>query len=493
MATTTSTRQPPRPLRLASGSTGGSLSSPLSSSTASPISATITRESFTNDTPSPRTRYGPRRQSSISYNTGLTSPRTPVLSRSNSMSAKPPTETTHSEHSEEEGSILHRSSLPAVREGEPIMLAEKHADLLRFIAQKEAKCLDLRTQLAQHESDLIQLKRKWERIVSKGVPQSGRTDAAIAGLAATDVLEGIRGGVQSGFEKMLAVLEPPSRQPSPQPSPTTSSPSLSTPAKPEVLPIAPKRFSTSTVSSVSGHGRSSLNGSRSSAGSLFDDISSVGEHSIDTSVDEDGEDTSASSNTEKAEEPPTQNSPLSSLEPHEHSRSFKTHKSRPMSMSLSQFSSLASPANLAPLTKQVANWVPPSFNKKWEELKGNETISKQSKRASVLFNDMFAALAPSPTASESSCSQANGPQWPSNNKTGTNALLGLDTGSLGSMDVGAGISPQTAASWSLMDDDTITSSSPILQPDVLKPTTKAQEEQTKTVEELDDIDEDWNW
>ncbi|KAF8908407.1 hypothetical protein CPB85DRAFT_1436036 [Mucidula mucida] len=51
---------------------------------------------------------------------------------------------------------------------EPVTLAEKHADLLHFIAQKESKCLELRSQLAVHEAELLELKRKWERIVSRG-------------------------------------------------------------------------------------------------------------------------------------------------------------------------------------------------------------------------------------------------------------------------------------------------------------------------------------
>ncbi|KAL1744283.1 hypothetical protein HDZ31DRAFT_64259 [Schizophyllum fasciatum] len=53
-------------------------------------------------------------------------------------------------------------------EREPLTLVEKHAELLHFIAQKESKCLELRSQLAMHEAELLQLKRKWERIVAKG-------------------------------------------------------------------------------------------------------------------------------------------------------------------------------------------------------------------------------------------------------------------------------------------------------------------------------------
>lgn len=43
----------------------------------------------------------------------------------------------------------------------------RHADLLHFIAQKESKCLELRSQLSSHEAELLQLKQKWERIVNR--------------------------------------------------------------------------------------------------------------------------------------------------------------------------------------------------------------------------------------------------------------------------------------------------------------------------------------
>ena len=32
----------------------------------------------------------------------------------------------------------------------------RHAELLHFIAQKESKCLELRSQLAMHEAELLQ-------------------------------------------------------------------------------------------------------------------------------------------------------------------------------------------------------------------------------------------------------------------------------------------------------------------------------------------------
>ncbi|KAH8998122.1 hypothetical protein EDB92DRAFT_1941794 [Lactarius akahatsu] len=102
-----------------------------------------------------------RRQSTISYlpadSPRLWSPRT---SEKGSTALK----RTVSLHNKKEarastGSIPQRPThQPAV-----LTLAERHADLLQFIAQKESKCLELRSQLAAHESELIDLKRKWER------------------------------------------------------------------------------------------------------------------------------------------------------------------------------------------------------------------------------------------------------------------------------------------------------------------------------------------
>lgn len=82
--------------------------------------------------------------------------------------------------------------------------ALRHADLLQFIAQKESKCLELRSQLATHEAELAQLKRKWERIVSRGMDRvsSISTDdnpsnpGVPSPSANAVVLEGIKEGVR---------------------------------------------------------------------------------------------------------------------------------------------------------------------------------------------------------------------------------------------------------------------------------------------------------
>ncbi|KAJ7336429.1 hypothetical protein DFH08DRAFT_1083189 [Mycena albidolilacea] len=221
----------PRPLQLAN--TDGLASAPLSAKFAPSPSPLLS--------PAPSTPTTPRRASSIIYNPASRPPRAghrSSLQRSNSV-----------------GGALdmqqqRKSSLPPERS--PVTLAEKHADLLHFIAQKESKCLELRSQLAVHEAELLQLKRKWERIVSRGftsphnpapspsaapsssssyfashsnhsnsnsassnasshpTPGTSLGAAALSALEPTNaaVLDGIREGVQGVGRSIIAALSP---------------------------------------------------------------------------------------------------------------------------------------------------------------------------------------------------------------------------------------------------------------------------------------------
>ncbi|KAF5388704.1 hypothetical protein D9757_004823 [Collybiopsis confluens] len=209
--TTSMTTSGPRPLRLASSAESPTV---VSSSPLTPNSAGPKRNSSF--------QSNPRRQSSISYNPpardnplspNLLSPRSTVspilapnspnpgsslqtnLSRSASVGSRvsksidfqngighhaikagPSTPTTPGwkGNRNSTGSLLTEQ-----KDRPPLTLVEKHAELLHFIAQKESKCLELRTQLTAHEAELLQLKKKWERIVARGfersLAQSGST------------------------------------------------------------------------------------------------------------------------------------------------------------------------------------------------------------------------------------------------------------------------------------------------------------------------------
>ncbi|EDR06988.1 uncharacterized protein LACBIDRAFT_328400 [Laccaria bicolor S238N-H82] len=152
---------------------------------------------------------------------------------------------------------IQRMSLPLEKEKEkerpPLTLAEKrgqlgpsscglssknslrtpHAELLHFIAQKESKCLELRSQLAVHEEELLQLKRKWERIVNRGFEKSqsppdavsrappntitNPASTVVAGLTGPAVLEGIKEGMHRFLAAGLSISDPNSTPSSPSP------------------------------------------------------------------------------------------------------------------------------------------------------------------------------------------------------------------------------------------------------------------------------------
>ncbi|KAJ7591640.1 hypothetical protein C8J56DRAFT_1047838 [Mycena floridula] len=219
----------PRPLQLLSSDSNGGYSpqnvvSPSHVSSLSPLSSSI----VTSPTSTVDEVKRSRRQSSIHYYNSPTtstwrdqevsSPAhsdSPKLNRHSSYGPSSfPKQLGKGENRRSTGSLptLASANLNGnAAEGPrpPVTLVEKHAELLHFIAQKESKCLELRSQLATHEAELLQLKRKWERIVSRGLERersdSPTTDSSvISPLNATSpMLEGIRGGVQ-GVGRLLA-------------------------------------------------------------------------------------------------------------------------------------------------------------------------------------------------------------------------------------------------------------------------------------------------
>jgi hypothetical protein len=169
-------------------------------------------------------------------------------------------------------------------------LRNRHADLLHFIAQKESKCLDLRTQLAQHEADLLALKRTWERIVWRASFPSDATPppptpASAVSPGVGEVVGAIKEGVQ-GIGRMLAMgglaIGGPERE---QPSP---SPSARSATMPDASPLlssssSPLPSDSSHVSSPSVSSRAST---ASSSGSRHSSLSSLTSASSMTSVAE---------------------------------------------------------------------------------------------------------------------------------------------------------------------------------------------------------------
>ncbi|KAJ7236196.1 hypothetical protein C8J57DRAFT_1571050 [Mycena rebaudengoi] len=145
-----------------------------------------------------------RRPSSITYNPATRAPRpaTPRTATGDSFASNaastsgtaPPTPRGHLARSNSVG-----GALDSRRNTPPLTLAEKHADLLHFIAQKESKCLELRDQLAAHEKELLTLKRKWERIVARGFSSPHNTSfPASASASATSSFSSLNANGSAG-------------------------------------------------------------------------------------------------------------------------------------------------------------------------------------------------------------------------------------------------------------------------------------------------------
>ena len=228
-----------------------------------------------------------RRQSSISYlppdSPRLWSPRTPLtvsnsLERSSSSSgANSPKKESHSrtrsipQRAISEPAVLtlaERCVSPCVHscmeQLKTHLFHNRYADLLQFIAQKESKCLELRSQLTIHESELLELKRKWERIVRREFGRNVPSTSSPASPATSAVLNGFVGGMRA---LAAATTSPPltpsmsrappsstavaNREPTSQAASNSVS-STTTTTTPSSAPSAPgsPRLSQSSMSSV---------------------------------------------------------------------------------------------------------------------------------------------------------------------------------------------------------------------------------------------------
>jgi hypothetical protein len=116
-------------------------------------------------------------------------------------------------------------------------LYNRYADLLQFIAQKESKCLELRSQLAIHESELLELKRKWERVVRREFGRGIPSTSSPASPVTSAVLNGLAGGVRA----LAAATTSP---------PLTPSMSRTRPSSSAVANREPSRAASNTVSST---------------------------------------------------------------------------------------------------------------------------------------------------------------------------------------------------------------------------------------------------
>ncbi|KAG6856325.1 hypothetical protein H0H87_005526 [Tephrocybe sp. NHM501043] len=484
-----------------------------------------TRSSVVTDLPEPpRTSRtsSPRRQSSISYHStnSVPAPLSPLHGLTSGLSLP----------------LADRSIVvvegEALQGREPLTLVEKHSELLHFIAQKEAKCLELRSQLAAHEAELIQLKRKWERIVNRGFMDSPSSSQA-NGAVLEGIVEGVQ-GVGRFIAAGLAIGEL---------SPAQASPSVLSP------PLRPKHANSQSNSSVSTSATKSTRLSQSS-------VSSLGEYTAHDHTKGDDDQTQilmvhdtgatptmspnpafehqrqqriqridpvsppvldplvldAPPNSAKLLRRRSRGPDSRTAQPHEEDRvaSSQSPSSSPLetmeaekieaarrlkraTINGTSFPPVSSIPGLAALTvgpasSPVPSWVG-SVGKKWEELQRGSTFSKNQKRASVLLSDVSQSIVSVLTSPPLTLTSP--PPPPSSyfdpllapSRTPT-SLLDDDE------DSGTGLQSSEIL---------IPSPSPIPQPikpdpvwQMLEPSTATRPQNTPSRTKADD-EEDWNW
>ncbi|KAI0056590.1 hypothetical protein BV25DRAFT_1553708 [Artomyces pyxidatus] len=354
-----------------------------------------------------RRKQPARRQSSISYRPH-DSPRSWSLGRSASisspLSAVKPRELREARPSTAPGK-------PPATEPTVLTLAEKHADLLQFIAQKESKCLDLRSQLAVHESELRALKQKWERIVHR---EFGRTQApptpssavspaskptslappVLGTKTTTAVVDGIVGGM-----RMLAAAVPI--------APSDPLPSLAARPSPFAKRVARQSMSGSSSTTSASVSIATPRTSLASSPASSPDVEHTVVQREELMVRDTGATPTFSPNPAfVSATSPSPVLPAKSLrrrsrdDPSKHladvppTPTVRDDRKR-LSGGLPPASSIPGMGSIGVAGMQ--GWVD-TVGKGWADLQRGKTFSKSQKRASVLFADVsqsiFAALAP---------------------------------------------------------------------------------------------------
>ncbi|EGO29354.1 hypothetical protein SERLADRAFT_433346 [Serpula lacrymans var. lacrymans S7.9] len=463
----------PRPLHLVDANvpahSPGPATAPLSHSFGSPLTSPRNSLSYSerNSVVKP-TRHPSRRQSSISYFASHDDGRQSSRHSSRSLSVKSnrgstegvPVADRRSVGSEEFG-----ASEPRARP--PLTLTEKHADLLQFIAQKESKCLELRSQLAVHETELLNLKRQWERIVNRGFDR-------VNGLNDYSSMSSFNSPTAAGGQG------------------ASPSPSISNTRTGHAARQSNSSVSTSTTTA------SSTRFSQSSASSLGEDVSPVvvipendpepchdasqeGHHSrtsgARTSIDMQrstkvhrrksrdcsqyaGDLSSSPTSSSTAIDvmvSPSNESPASPyIETDAAAQRKHVRRQDSAFPPPSSIPGLASLSVVGGSVPPVSTWVG-SVGKKWEELQKGTSFAKSQKRASVLFSDVsqsiaFALASPnsaSPSQQSpglSSVASLSLPQTPSRFSTSTVSLLDDDEDTIhGSVALGSVMTPDSTA------------------------------------------------
>jgi len=466
----------PRPLQL-SNSNSESQSQTLAPSTPdSPAS-----------TPSSLTRKHSRRQGSIAYLAHDSCPRYDIRSqiqlshvqRTHSVDSKVGSPSIVKAHRKSTGSI-------AEPERSPLTFADKHGDLLRFIAQKESKCMELRSQLAIHEAELMQLKRKWEKIVNKGFDRAVSVSGSSASLLHTPGVPGgqVLGGIKEGVERLLAAgLGELVTAPTIQPVGTNTTKTHST-----------QQSTSSVATSSSASTRFSQSSMNSSV--MEDDFPLESpeeeEHEVQVLIVGDAEPTPTVSPNPAVKI--TDMTEVSSMEQKKSAKMCRRRSRDATSTIEGKFtagpdnnrtakittSSLSSIPNLGSLPPGSPSWVIGTVGKKWEELQRTETFAKSQKRASLLISDVSQSFmnAWSPPMTSPRASMSRNP-------------------SITSQPSPSSVSPGSLSTSSLLDDDGDSQGGMgiVMTPDfkLASPVSKEPTILDASKTQIQEDDDEWNW
>ncbi|PVG00805.1 hypothetical protein CPB86DRAFT_782365 [Serendipita vermifera] len=289
-----------------------------------------------------------------------------------------------------------------------LTLAEQHAELLQSIAQKEAKCLELRSQLSQQEAELKSLTTQWQRIVQEANPRMKISNPSqppsLTRASAAAIREGVSrlfGNVTAPLAAALEALESSSEKrhsisianPTVL-SDTTSSTTPAADAIPERKRVHGHAYTSSNQSSASSFAQSRYSMSSNSSLSGLT-ITNEGDTRVRDKTAEmrgQSEDGSGaiSSMTGSTSQALRRRSLLVEL-----SNNLEASQRRGTPPISDSIPPVAGP--FIPLTSWTTAWSgldgiglpsPSTLNKKWDELQKGETFTKSSKRASTLLSDV---------------------------------------------------------------------------------------------------------
>jgi hypothetical protein len=346
--------------------------------------------------------------------------------------------------------------------------------------------MELRTQLASQEEELMQLKRKWEKIVNRGFDRVYAANGMPPPQSMSGpMLEGIKEGVQEVSRMITTGLSdhgPNSAHPTPALSRTHST----------------HQSTSSVTTSSSGSARFSQSSANSSL--VEDDFPLESPEEGDVSGKKDQirilEEISQSPTcTPILENPTALGISKQSLDEERLSKTLrrrsrdgssettgkvppKLGQGRQGEGKLAVLPTSSMPG-LGTLPSGTPSWVLGTVGKKWEELQRTDTFTKSQKRASVLLADMSQSLLNAWTTSSPSPG------------TGMSISTNPFVASISPTRTESPIPQISGAKTSLLDDDGDLQGHTgglrvVMKPDTMSPSVSVQSKN-------DDDDEDWNW